>query len=217
MELERIDTQRAYELIHEKITTLELLPGASIDEAALAKELDMGLVPVREALKLLIHNHLVEAPPRGLFVADVNIADLEQISDIRLILEPYCVRQAAKNAIPDDLVILDALCMEQAQILPDEPRQLFDLDHKFHQAIARAAKNKYLAEILEVFYGQSKRLWYLALPQLEFLPAAVETHVDMVEAIKNKDADKAEDIMRVHIQNFYDQVFQILKEKGDAR
>jgi len=186
MELERVDTQRAYELIREKITTLELAPGAPLDEGALARELGMGLVPVREALKLLIHDHLVDAPSRGLFVADVNIPDLEQISEIRLLLETYCVRQAAKHAIPDDLLVLEALCQEQAQIPPDQPRQLFDLDHKFHQAIARAAKNKYLAEILEDFYGQSKRLWYLALPHLEFLPAAVETHIELVEAIKSQ-------------------------------
>ncbi len=210
MELERVDTQRAYQLIREKITTLELAPGAPLDEGALARELGMGLVPVREALKLLIHDHLVDAPSRGLFVADVNIPDLEQISEIRLLLETYCVRQAAKHAIPDDLLVLEALCQEQAQIPPDQPRQLFDLDHKFHQAIARAAKNKYLAEILEDFYGQSKRLWYLALPHLEFLPAAVETHIEMVEAIKNKDADRAEEIMREHIQSFYAKVFKII-------
>ena len=215
MEFERVDTQRAYELIREKITTLELPPGAPIDEGALAKELGVGLVPIREALKLLIHDHLVDAPPRGLFVSDINIPDLEQISEIRMLLETYCVRQAAEHALPDDLVILEALCQGQAQIPPDQPRRLFDLDHKFHQAIARAAKNKYLAEILEDFYGQSKRLWYLALPQLEFLPAAVETHIELVEAIKKNDADRAEEIMREHIQSFYDKVFQILKKMSE--
>ena len=51
MELERIDTQRAYESIREKITTLELAPGAPIDEGDLAQQLGMGMVPVREAIK----------------------------------------------------------------------------------------------------------------------------------------------------------------------
>ncbi len=212
MELERVDTQRAYELIREMITTLELEPGSPIDEGALAQGLDMGLVPVRGALRLLIHDHLVDAPPRGLFVAKINLPDLEQISEMRLLLESYCVRLAAKNALPDDLAVLEALCQEQVQIPPDQLRKLFDLDHKFHQAIARAAKNKYLAQILEDFYGQSKRLWYLALPKLEFLPAAVETHLELVEAIKRKDSKRAEQIMREHIQSFYDKVFQILSE-----
>ena len=53
MELVRVDTQRAYELIWEKITTLELAPGAAINEGQLAQELMIGLVPVREAIRLL--------------------------------------------------------------------------------------------------------------------------------------------------------------------
>ncbi|MEA3352120.1 MAG: GntR family transcriptional regulator [Chloroflexota bacterium] len=212
MELIRVDTKRAYEIIREKITTLELKPGAPIDESKLTKELDMGLTPIREALKLLVHKHLVEAPLRGLYVTDVKVAELQKISDIRLLLEPYCARQAAKHATADDLVVLNALCQEQAKVPKNEPRKLFDVDHKFHQAIANAADNKYLAEILEQYYGLSQRLWYLALPHLEFLPKAVKTHLEMVESIKKHDADRAEEIMRNHIQNFYNKVFQILKE-----
>jgi len=191
---------------------LELAPGAPIDEGDLAQQLGMGMVPVREAIKLLIHDHLIDAPPRGLFVAGINIPDLKHISEIRLLLETYCARQAAANAHPDDILILEALCQELGKSSIDQPQQHFELDHKFHQAVAKAAKNKYLSEILEDFYGQSKRIWYLALPQLEFLPAAVETHLELVEAIKNKDTDSAESIMREHIQSFYDKVFQILKE-----
>ena len=85
MDLVRVDTQRAYELIREKITTLELSPGAAINEQRLAEELDMGLVPVREALKLLAHDDLVIITPRhGLYVADVDVPDLERISEMRL-------------------------------------------------------------------------------------------------------------------------------------
>lgn len=212
MQLVRVDTQRAYELIREKITTLELEPGSSIDESKLAQELDIGLTPVREALKLLLHEHLVEAPPRGLYVTDIKVDELKKISNIRLLLEPYTAREAVKHATDDDLVILEALCREQAEVPKDEPRELFEVDHKFHHALARAADNKYLAQILEQFYGLSQRLWFMALPHLGFLPDAVETHLEMVEAIKTGNGDRAAEIMREHIQDFYDKVFKILKE-----
>lgn len=211
MELIRVDTQRAYEAIREKITTLELAPGAPIDEGKLALDLDVGLVPVREAIKLLVHDHLIEAPTMGLFVAAVKIPELRQISEIRLLLEGHCAQQAAKFATPDDWVVLEALCREQSQVPPNEPRQLFDLDHKFHQAIAQAAHNQYLADILDDFFGLSQRLWFLALPHLEFLPAAVEKHLELVAAIQARDEGRAEAIMRQHIQNFYDKVFEILQ------
>ena len=211
MQLIRVDTQRAYELIWEKITTLELAPGSSINEQRLSDELDMSLTPVHEALKLLVHDDLVVVTPRhGPYVADINIPDLEQLSEMRLALESLCARQAAERATPDDIAVLEALRQEQATISPEDSRRLFDVDHKFHQAVARAAHNKYMVRTLDHFFGLSLRLWYLVLPHLDFLPAAVEKHLDLVEAIKAGDVDRAETIMRDHVQDFYNKVRDIL-------
>ena len=211
MELERVDTKRAYERIRERITTLELAPGSVINEQALAEGLDMGLAPVREALKLLAHENLVVITPRhGLYVADVNVPDLEQLSEMRLTLEGLSARLAAQRATEDDIVILEALRQEQAGTPAEDSRRLFDIDHKFHQAVARAAHNKYLADSLERLFGLSQRLWYLALPKLGFLPGSVEKHLDLVEAIKNSDGDEAERIMRDHVAEFYAQVREVL-------
>jgi DNA-binding GntR family transcriptional regulator len=211
MELVRVDTKRAYELIREKITSLELSPGSPIDEGKLAQELEISVVPVREALNLLAHDHLVDTGSQRLFVSEVNIADLQQISEIRMLLEPYCARQAVHHAITDDIVVLEALSQEQSRIPADQPKVLFDLDHKFHRAIARAARNRYLGEILEDFYGHSKRAWFMILPHLGFLPAAVESHLDIVQAIKDRDADRSAQIMQDHVRGFYEKVFEILK------
>jgi len=212
MDLVRIDTQRAYEVIREKITSLELAPGSVVDEGQLARELKMGLVPVREALNLLSHDRLVETAAQGLSIADVDILDLEQISEIRLLLEPYCARQAAVQATQDDIVVLEALSQEQHNTPQDQPKKLFDLDHKFHQAIAKAAKNNYLSDILEDFYGHSKRVWFMVLPHLGFLPAAVESHLDLVTAIKDHNGNQAAEIMHEHVKGFYEKVFEILKK-----
>jgi DNA-binding GntR family transcriptional regulator len=211
MKLVRVDTQRAYELIREKITTLELGPGAAINEQRLAEDLDMGLVPVREALKLLAHDDLVIITPRhGLYVAALDVPDLERISEMRLSLESLCARLAARRATPDDLVVLEALSQEQSSISPEDSQGLFDFDHRFHQAIAQAAHNKYLARTLDHLFGLSQRLWYLALPHIEFLPGAVEKHLDLVRAIKAGNAEQAEQIMSSHVQNFYDKVREVL-------
>ena len=213
MELERIDTKRAYDLIRELITTLQLAPGAVINEQELAASLDMGLVPVREALKWLVHDGLVLITPRhGILVSDLNIPDLEQLSEMRLALEGLSARLAAQRATPDDIVVLETLRQEQAQTPVGDSHRQFDVDHKFHEAVARAAHNKYLAESLERLFGMSQRLWYLALPRLGFLPTAVEKHVNLVEAIQARDPGRAEAIMREHVAAFYTQVHQILEE-----
>jgi DNA-binding GntR family transcriptional regulator len=214
MELERVDTKRAYEQIRGRITTLELAPGSPLNEQQLAQDLDVGVVAVREALKLLAYESLVVITPRhGLYVADVNVPDLEQLSEMRLTLEGLSARLAAERAGPDDLVVLEALRQEQASAPPGDSRRLFDVDHKFHQAIARAAGNKYLADSLERLFGLSQRLWYLALPHLGFLPSSVERHLDLVEAIQAHDPDRAEAIMRAHVSEFYAQVRQVLASR----
>ena len=216
MALVKVGTQRAYEFIREKIVTLELAPGMVINEQGLAAELEMNLAPVREALKLLAHDGLVVITPRhGLHVADVNLPDLEQISEMRLELEGLCARLAAERATADDLAVMDALRDEQAAVPAGDARRQFDLDHKFHQAVAAAAQNIYLAETLERYFGLSQRLWYLALPQLGSLTGNVQQHLDLVEAIRARDAGRAEQIMRHHVQVFYNRVRDILLEQKD--
>lgn len=215
MPLKRVDTQRAYQLILDRITTLEMAPGAPINDQQLAQELDMALAPVQEALKLLAHDGLVALPPDGIYVAGVDLADLEQLSEVRLLLEGYCARQAAQRADEDDLAVLEALRQEQTGLAPEESQRLFEVDHKIHQAIAGAAHNAYLAETLDRYFLLSQRLWYMVLPHLEFLPDAVHKHLELVDAIRERDPDRAEAVMRDHVQEFYAKVRQVLAEMPD--
>ena len=214
MELIRVDTQRAYDAIRAKITDLDLAPGAQINEQQLAAELQMALKPVTEALKLLVHDHLVVITPRhGLYVAAVNMPDLEQLSELRLSLETLAANLAAQRATEDDLVILESIRKEQAAVDPTDARRLFEVDHRFHQAIARAARNKYLAETLDQLFGLSQRLWFMALPRIALLSGAVERHVNIMEAIREHDSVKAEEIMRAHVVDFYASVRAVLADQ----
>lgn len=209
MKMNKVDTEKAYQLLWEKITSLELKPGEILDIALLADEMKFSQASVREALRLLVHDHLVEAPPRGLYVAGLKSDDLEKISTVRLNLETLAAQQAARHATKDDLVILGALCEEIAQ----NTQELFMLDQRFHQAIAKAARNNYLEETLQRMYGLSKRLWFLALPYLDFLPSAVKSHIKLVEAISEKDDSLAMEIMQNHIEEFYLKINDIICEK----
>ena len=92
------DTQKAYELIKEKIVTIQMRPGAMIQEAELITELGLGRTPIREALKRLEAEKLVVVSPhRGTFVADITISDLAQIQEIRLVLDTLCVHLAVER------------------------------------------------------------------------------------------------------------------------
>jgi len=209
----RDEIQRVYGLIRDQITGLELAPGTPINEQHLAEDLGVDVVSVQEALQLLAHDKLVVISPRhehGTYVANVHLADLDQLSEIRLTLEGRSAQLAAQRATSDDLEALDAVAEEHAAVPPEDSKRYFEVDHKFHRVIAEAARNEYLADMLERLYGLSQRLWYLTLDRLDFLPAAVGEHLDLLEAIRAGDADHAKQIMRHHVKDFYNKVRKLM-------
>lgn len=212
MELIEVDTRLAYETVREKIVSLALVPGALLNEQALAQEIQTGVEPVREALRLLAYDGLVILTPRhGIYVADINLTDLEQLSEIRLTLEPLCARLAAMRCGQDEWTVLEALRAQQLAADPQDSQRLLDIDHKFHQTLTRAAGNKYLARSLDHLFGLSQRLWTVVLSKLDFLSDAVGDHLEMMEAIQHQNADQAEKIMCRHVKAFHDRVHHILQ------
>ena len=211
MDLTDIDTRHAYEYVREKIITLALAPGTLLNEQALADASASGVGSVREAFQWLAYEGLVEITPRhGLYVAEINRADLEQLGEIRLTLEPLCARLAAQRCDQDDWAVLVALRQQQLAADPADSERMLAIDHKFHQALVRAARNRYLARCLDHLLGLSRRLWYVALPQLDFLADAVAEHLEIMEAIRAKDANRAEAIMGAHVEAFHDRVRRLL-------
>jgi DNA-binding GntR family transcriptional regulator len=217
VDLVRQDTLRAYEQIKQKITTLHLEPGEPVDEDALAGELDLGATAIREALKLLAHDGLIVVTPRhGIRVAEANPGDLSQLFEMRLPLEMLCARMAAERATRDDIAVMDALVREAAQAQSGRDLdRLLELDHRYHLVLATASHNQFMLPTLERFFGLSERLWHLALPEVDWLIAALERHAEMVDAIKARDGERAATLMAEHVLDFQRQVEQSLGLAGE--
>jgi DNA-binding GntR family transcriptional regulator len=212
MDLIGLDTQEAYQYLKEQITTLKLKPGSAINESELSAATGLGAVPIREALKLLYHDQLIIVSRQGgLYVSGLDPMDLKMLSEVRAGLESQAAGLAAARATADDLLVMEALIQEQAKIKTDDKTAWFDLDHKLHQAIAKASGNHYLAHSLEKYFSLSQRLWYLALPKLKFLSAAVQEHSMLVESIRNGDHREAESRMKEHVQGFYKKVEKLFE------
>src|SRR6266704_7108242 len=104
---------KAYQAIRELIVSLELAPGAVIDERELMERLEIGRTPVREALRRLAHERLVEVyPRRGMFVTGVDVRELARLSEVRELLEPEAARLAAERATDADREELACLLSE---------------------------------------------------------------------------------------------------------
>jgi len=189
---------RAYVAIRGLIVSLALPPGAVIDERELMRQIGLGRTPVREALRKLAQEQLVEVfPRRGMFVTGVDVRDLARISEVRTALEPEAARLAAERATDEERQELADLSDEIAR-----GDDLMGLDERIHRAIYSAAHNDLMEKTLGEYYVLALRIWMIALDRAEDLEEAVEAHRDLIQAIIVADGDRAADLMRDHVENF---------------
>jgi DNA-binding GntR family transcriptional regulator len=189
---------RAYLSIRDLIVSLELAPGALIDERLLVETLGIGRTPVREALRRLAQEQLVEVfPRRGMFVTGVDVRDLARISEVRAALEPEAARLAAERATKDERNELASLSDQIAG-----GADLMGLDERIHRAVYAAAHNDLLEKTLGEYYVLALRIWMIALDRAQDLEEAVDAHRDLVHEIVVGNAEGAADVMRAHVENF---------------
>ena len=202
----------AYERIKEKIILLELPPASLIDEAALAKELDVGLTPVRQALRrLAMENLVLILPRRGTLVADLNLSDLHKIFEMRLELEALAAQLATARATTIQISAMETLLEETEPLLESHDNaRLLEADHRLHALIAQAAHNEFLADTLDWLYGHIRRLWNLSLDRVTGLPEGVREHREIFRAIQAGEGERAAALMRAHVNHFQQEVATIL-------
>lgn len=200
-------SDKAYRLIKHKIITLELPPLSVIDEQALMEDLQLGRTPIREALqRLAIESLVFTVPRRGMFVADVSITDLQKIFEIRVILEGFCARLAARRITPEQIAQLEALVGKMDRVEDEDYETPMAIDEQFHKLFYQAAANEFLESILCRLHALSLRLWWVVLHRVTHLREAVSMHREIIPALKSSDEDQAEALMREHLEDFQSRI-----------
>lgn len=202
------------------IASLELPPASLLDERTLAEELNIGLTPVRNALhRLSLENLVVILPRRGTLVADLNMADLNKLFEMRIELEALACQLAATRATSMQRHALGLLAQEtrrayhtnsaknetpraDAAQRASQQRMLIDLDQRIHRTIAEAAQNEFLRETLDNLYIHVLRLWYIALDRISTLDRSIEEHLAIIDAVQHGDGAHAAEQMRQHVLHF---------------
>jgi DNA-binding GntR family transcriptional regulator len=203
---------RAYAELRDRIVTLAIPPGAPINEDALGRELKMGRTPVREAIKRLALENLVTVfPRRGTFASEINITDLAQISDVRVLLEGHAAARAAERLTPPLRAELDQLIafIDEREGAGDAGT-LMRLDTEIHRFIYRCSGNAYLQETLERYLNLSLRIWYLVLERLPHLFDRVHEHRTLLLAIRDGRVKEARKIAAEHVAIFETEIRGVL-------
>ena len=205
------NAEKAYNQIKVKIITAQMPPGSVINETQLMEEFALGRTPIREAIKQLQTENLVMVTPRkGMYVADIAVTDLLQIFEVRVEIESFATRLAADRITEQEIIELQKLAKAYQETDLSNKDVLIKLDGKFHFLLAKATHNKFLIKEIEHYYNLSLRIWYIALNYAKPDDIDVDAHIEILEAIQARDAEKAGLRMRKHVQDFHKTIKQYI-------
>jgi DNA-binding GntR family transcriptional regulator len=194
----------AYTRVRELILSGELEPGAVINQATLAREIGISTTPLREALKRLKQQGLVELDAhRDARVARLDAEEARDLLEVRRSLDPLAASLAADRRTKQDVAEMRA-CLEGLEALPSNPTMEQLVAHRrFHAAIYRASHNALLVETLDGLWDTADRYRRHGLQverSAEERALKAQEHTLLFEAIVEGDGATAEEVMRAHIQ-----------------
>lgn len=196
-------TSIIFEKIREDILNDAYKNGEKIVEAKLAEELGVSRTPVREALKQLELDGLVEnIPNRGVVVKGVSEQDIADIYTIRIAIEGIAANWAVERISDEELSQLKEVyeLMEFYTYRKDSDKT-FELNSKFHEIIYKATKSRYLEHVLSAFQLFIKSTRNKSLKTEGRLEQALEEHKAILEAFIDKDSNKATEAILHHVNN----------------
>ncbi len=187
---QRTQAEQAFDVLENRLVTLDLPPGEPVLEKELAEMIGFGRTPVREAVQRLSAQGLLRVFPRkGLVVTPVERTELAQILEVRRVLERLLVVKAAERASHDQRRALHALAIH-LDGLSDDLQLYMRLDRRLDELLAQACGNHYLRSALAPMHTHCRRLWYMNLPRVD-LSSAATFHAALARSVVDGDGGGA--------------------------
>lgn len=201
------------EIVRDRIVKGQLEPGDRIVERKLSAELNVSRTPVREALKLLRADHLIEiSRNRGAQVTGYSVQQALDLFDVISSLEALAAERLATVIRADQLASLEAL---HAQMLTFHARgaaeRYFDINSEIHDAIIAGCGNPILLDSHTRFMARARRGRYMAIMDPDRLQEALREHEELMTALRNRDADAARRVWRDHLLHTGRTVAEVLR------
>jgi DNA-binding GntR family transcriptional regulator len=198
----------AAERIRELITQGALAPGSRIPERQLCEVFGVSRTPLREALKVLAAEGLVELTPnRGARVVRLTRGDIEAMFQVMGALEALSGELACARITDDELANVRALHYQMlAHYERRELPEYFKLNQQIHEAIIAAARNPILSQLYASLSGRLQRARYMANMNRQRWSDAVQEHEQILEALSARDAKRLPGILKGHLQSKFEAV-----------
>ncbi|MGJ9384356.1 GntR family transcriptional regulator [Salipaludibacillus sp. CF4.18] len=197
-------TGQVVNAIRTAIVTGEYEPGRKLSESNLSKFYGVSRTPIRESLKQLEREGLVEIIPRvGTCVSKPTETELTELFTVKESLEGLAAGQLAKNIDPKIIERLEKIVQDMDSAVENKENSLYvEANQNFHSTIVEGANNSKLTYLLNLLLNQLPYQQYvhLSIEVPNRLEKSLEEHHSILKAIKSGDSEKAEKVMRKHVK-----------------
>lgn len=192
---------KVFNRIREEILAGDYQVKDELKEAAISKRLGVSRTPVREALRQLELEGLVTIiPNKGAYVSGITAKDIYDIYVIRSYLEGLCAKWACEHISQEQIEKLEEIIyLSEFHIRKEHWEQIFELDNRFHLELYKACGSKILEHILSDYHHYVERVRKNTLSSQERAREASREHKAILDAVINKDQEKAEKLANEHI------------------
>ena len=207
-----------YRILKMNIMTLNIKPGTIISEADIREALDVSRTPIRESIVRLSEELLMNVyPQKGSFVSLIDLKIVEEAYFMRKILEKEVLKLAVKNFSEEGIKELEKNLKFQNIIsqVEEDHSELFFLDNEFHRIIYKEVQKEKVWNSIQSLSTHYDRVRFLDAVEKTNLVPTLEQHQEIIDIIKNKELEKVEAMVDLHLSNFKNKIDYLIKKHPD--
>ncbi|KRF42938.1 GntR family transcriptional regulator [Paenibacillus sp. Soil787] len=220
-ELEHTElSEKVYQLLKKMILNREFIGGQRLDLNDLSQKMNISRTPLKDAVNRLVQEGLMEVKPRsGTFVTNLKISDIEEVSEMRLMIEQWCVSHLTELRAQELVAALEDILEKFNRTLSVKPfpfESFLELDVRFHNEIVQAVDNQRMLEQYRSInsFLHAARIYFFQ--SYERSLSGHDEHMAFVQALKRYDLLEACGKLEEHIMNSKISMIARLQENGGA-
>ncbi len=200
---------RVFHKLREDILSGKYKEHEELKEVAIGEELGVSRTPVREAFRQLELEGLIQIiPNKGAFVTGITLKDVKDIYMIRSKLEGLCARWATEHITKEQMEEMEEnVYLTEFHTKKGHMDQIAELDNRFHDILYEACDSKMLEHLLKDYHNYVLRVRKKSLAT-DRASVSNNEHRQIMEAIRDKDADRAEELANAHMVNAFENMVE---------
>ena len=199
---------QVFENLENDILSGKYQRGELLTESMLSQSLGVSRTPIREALRMLLQEHIIEESGKGSIVLGITENDLKDIFYIRRKIEGDAAALAAKNHTDEQLAMLkEAVEFQEFYLKKKDPDKIKLMDSRFHETIYKMSGSSVFSDVLIPLHKKIQKYRKASVTDKSRAAASVREHREIFEAITAGNAEKTKELVNKHLNNAYNHMF----------